>query len=256
MSALRAITNLSRLTISHPPGDGLFLFASTAAKKTPAKTKLPPLGFFVNPYAIFVKENYKSVDKGDVMSTGKLLSQQWSKLDDAEKKKYFDQAAKHREEKVKEFEKLPEAKKQQLIEEAQQKKEKRAETSEKIAKHKMWKETGRPTPPPTARNLYIKEEFGKLKASGTALNRQNVSGYLVQFSNQWKTLADFEKKRFETESTRLHEDYKKEHDEWKTKVTELKKEEKKEAMAKKEERKETRKTNTVKTTKKKAPAKK
>lgn len=51
--------------------------------------------------------------------------------------KYFDQAAKHREEKVKEFEKLPEAKKQQLIEEAQQKKEKRAETSEKIAKHKV-----------------------------------------------------------------------------------------------------------------------
>ena len=37
MSALRAITNLSRLTISHPPGDGLFLFASTAAKKTPTK---------------------------------------------------------------------------------------------------------------------------------------------------------------------------------------------------------------------------
>ena len=58
----------------------------------------------------------------------------------------------------------------------------------------MWKETGRPTPPPTARNLYIKEEFGKLKASGTTLNRQNVSEYLVQFSNQWKTLADFEKK--------------------------------------------------------------
>lgn len=50
------------------------------------RTKLPPLGFFVNPYAIFVKENYKSVDKGDVMSTGKLLSQQWSKLGDAEKK--------------------------------------------------------------------------------------------------------------------------------------------------------------------------
>ena len=62
--------------------------------------------------------------------------------------------------------------------------------------------------------------------------------------------------RFEAESTRMHEGYKKEHDEWKMKVTELKKEEKKEAMAKKEERKETRKTNTVKTTKKKAPAKK
>uniref|UniRef100_A0A1I7XE15 peptidylprolyl isomerase n=1 Tax=Heterorhabditis bacteriophora TaxID=37862 RepID=A0A1I7XE15_HETBA len=170
------------------------LMATTLAKSRQLPGKMPA-GMNLNPYAIFVKEQY---DNKTALSHGenaalrmKNIANAWKMLGETEKKKYSDLSIKYHDMRVMEFENLSEEEKSQKIASYTEKKQARAKRRERRARKEEWESTGHPTIAPSGYQLFVKDSFETLKKDGQKVTP--VNEILLKISADWKNMAMEEK---------------------------------------------------------------
>ncbi|CAI2351556.1 unnamed protein product [Caenorhabditis sp. 36 PRJEB53466] len=177
------------------------------AKSAAAPKFQVPVGMKINPYAMFVKENFKK-DPNTVGATAiKDLSAQWNKLSSSDKEKYNDLSKEYNEKKLNEFKKLSAEEQEKLVAEAKVKKEEKAARKKTKARREQKKLEGRPAVPPNAYALFIKEQM-------TGLDKNTLSEKMKESAAEWKTLDSSKKQKYTDEAKKLNDQYHKQMEEW------------------------------------------
>uniref|UniRef100_A0A8R1I302 HMG box domain-containing protein n=1 Tax=Caenorhabditis japonica TaxID=281687 RepID=A0A8R1I302_CAEJA len=176
--------------------------------------KQPIIGMRITPYAMFVKQNFKNDVNKKNSELMKELSAKWNNLKIDEKNKYTELSEKHYEKKLEEFKKLSTSEQENLVKIAAEKKADRASRKHRKELREIRKLEGRPTIPPNAYALFIKE---KVVGSG-----EHAREKLKEAVVEWKTLTDSQKSKYTTEATKLNKQYHEDIAKWEAERAEKK----------------------------------
>ncbi|CCD63785.1 HMG box-containing protein 5 [Caenorhabditis elegans] len=165
-----------------------------------ASTPQVPLGMNINPYAMFIKENFKA-NTSDMKRTDlmKELSGKWKALSISEKDKYTELSKNYNAQKLDDFMKLSTEEQKKLVDSAKEKKAERASRRHAKERREKRKQSGRPSVPPSAYALFIKE-----KLSGAGMESKEKMKEAVA---QWKAFTDSQKKKYTDEAKKLKDEY-------------------------------------------------
>ncbi|EFO90486.1 hypothetical protein CRE_31648 [Caenorhabditis remanei] len=178
------------------------LFASKGAAPRAAAVASAqkfPTGMKISPYAMYIKDNFKNDANVKNTELMKDLSVKWKDMTTNEKNKYSELSQKHNQKKINDFLKLSIEEQSKLVNEAQEKKAEKAARRQAKERREKRKEEGRPTVPPSAYALFIKE---KLSGGGV-----DVKDKMKEAVAEWKTLSDDQKKKFTDEAQKLKDAY-------------------------------------------------
>ncbi|CAL2040338.1 unnamed protein product [Caenorhabditis brenneri] len=177
-----------------------FFASKVATSRATALNSSPkfPSGTSISPYAMFIKENFKADSKTKNTDMMKDLSIKWKELGVSEKGKYTEMSQKHNEKKKTDFLKLSSEEQANLLALDEEKKEEKAGRRLNKLRREKKKKEGRPTVPPSAYALYIKDQL-----SGVSESRDKMKEAVAQ----WKTLGEEQKKKYTDEAKKLKDEY-------------------------------------------------
>ena len=212
-----------RLVVNNANVGANYLSTSSNAKAsarqgqptTTGGTRMPP-GYQSNPFALYVKDNFKLNEGERATDVVKRVSVDWNKLSKSEKNVYVENAKKATERKKADFQKLPEGEKDELLSKSIERRAKRKHMSKMRDLHKFRAETNKPKQPLTSYMLFVKElrskgELPKLVGIG----KEEVAKFGTAAGEKWRQLASKDKEVYQEKAKALRDAYREELAVWK-----------------------------------------
>ncbi|VDN59029.1 unnamed protein product [Dracunculus medinensis] len=180
---------------------GLFKAFKRLAVSEVSKNQKLPRGFCrTPPFGIFVKENFKTNESGDPQKFMIEMKNRWNSLDDSTKKIYFDRSLADFESKKAKFESLSDEEKEKIMKEGLRRKERKQKMKEKKASKRI----GQMHKPPSAYNLFVKENSSMFRKAQTVEPKM----VMKNIASSWNSLSEQEKKKYVDRAKNLAEEYK------------------------------------------------
>ncbi|EFO27022.2 hypothetical protein LOAG_01462 [Loa loa] len=152
------------------------------------KLERPPPGFGrTTPFSLFIKENFASRKNEQPTEVFSNLTKQWKNLDEADRKKYVDEALRINEEKRSKFESMSEAEKEELRRRAKNLNEARLKRRIRLERRKKREADGQR--PMSGWMLFVKEKAIK----GTADVGKKQQDIIRELAFVWKSLPKSDK---------------------------------------------------------------
>ncbi|CAG9532429.1 unnamed protein product [Cercopithifilaria johnstoni] len=161
--------------------------AAKTARSNGKFGRLPPGFGKTTPFSLFIKKNFASRKNEQPTEVFINLTKEWKNLDEADKRKYVDEALRINEEKRSKFESMNEAEKEELRRQAKDLKEARLKRRVRLERRKKRESDGQR--PMSGWMLFVKEKAVK-GAVDTDKKQQDI---IKELAMVWKSFSKSDK---------------------------------------------------------------
>lgn len=166
-------------------------------------------------YSLFVKNNWKlskiAGSSQKIADVSKQLAQEWKQCDESEKAAFKSEARKEGEDRRSYFDNLPVNEKEDLEQKSSQHKLSILKRERRSINREINQKTSRPSKPPSAYNLYVKDKL-KNRSSGES---QTLSQRVTAVALEWKNLPDLDKEKYTSQAAIFAKGYQEKLIKWK-----------------------------------------